>query len=593
MSPLLVWAVLVALPGGADTRGRPPTDARVVTLVSAQHPRRVTLEWRRIANGATVSLGEQPVTLGARTPIPIGSEERVLRVQEPRAAPRSFFVPAGSSAPSFELGPPVPGGEVFGRVPPRRFRPQAIRLAGAAVVEARTDDDGVFQVSGLSPGRYTLSPVYRGGVAGRDTPVVVQAGRTTDVLALDLPETGAVRVDLSASLCGESDLSIHLHDLGRGTGRLTGAMAPGVCGLEAEGLEAGTWRVTVTRGGARNEPRASADFLMAAGETVDVPLEALVRVAGTVSAGGAPASGLRLVFERAASRWSTATDDRGAYEVTLGPPGEYAVSVLTSTELPSRRFARTFGPGDHLEDVELGPCAIEVSVRAEGTTRLDESVELALFEATGRRVSGRFDLREGIAVFTGLDYGAYTVTGTTASGLRSRNHASAELTAASPSARVELVMARGRGELRVVGADGRALAGARASAGQAPLPERAPGVFDLGGVPMGERLVAHAPDHVPVCRVLEEETSSGIAVALPVAEGAFTLRLPGDAPWREALLLGLTGSDCPVAIDDVEPQVRAEDHVVTIVLKLPRGSFDIALGGHLHAANAPGELDIP
>ena len=349
----------------------------------------------------------------------------------------------------------------------------------------------------------------------------------------------------------------------------------------------------VTRGGARNEPRASTDFQVAPGETVDVALEPIVRVAGTVTVGGAPASGLRLVFEREADPLERRDGRPWRVRGGAGPAGEYVVSLLASKDLPSRSFRRRFGPGDHREDVDLGLGTIEVSVRADEAARLDESVELALFETAGRRLSGRFDIQDGDAVFTGLEYGDYTVTGTTASGLRSRNHARAELSAESPSAQVELLMAPGEGVLRVVGGDGVPLAGARASAGQTPLRERGPGVFDLAGVPVGERLVAHAPDHVPACRVLDAESTSNLVVALAVAEGVHTLRLPADAPWREALLVGLAGSDCPVAIDDLEPQVRTEDHLVTIVLELPRGSFGIALGGQVHAANAPGELEIP
>jgi len=50
----------------------------------------VRLEWRRIEGGATVLVREQQVTLSARPPVP-----------------RSFFLPAGTEAPSFELGRPV------------------------------------------------------------------------------------------------------------------------------------------------------------------------------------------------------------------------------------------------------------------------------------------------------------------------------------------------------------------------------------------------------------------------------------------------------------------------------------------------------
>ena len=311
-----------------------------------------------------------------------------------------------------------------------------------------------------------------------------------------------------------------------------------------------------------------------------------------MSAAGAPAAGQRLVFQMAADRWNAMTDARGAYEVRLGAPGEYLVSVLAAQDLPSRSFARAFAPGDQQEDIELGPGTIEVWIRAEPGTRLDGAVDLALFEAQGRRLSGRFEVGEDPAIFKGLDYGQYTVTGTTASGLRSRNEARVDLSADAPSGRVDLFMARGGGLLRVVGADGVPLDGARASAGDAPLPEREPGLFDLAGVPAGERLVAHAPDHVPVCRLMSGDLASPV-LPLPVADGVFTLRLRADAPWRDLLLIGLPGSDCPLAVHDLEPHVETGDYAMSITLQLPRGSFAVALEGQVHTASAPGDLDLP
>jgi hypothetical protein len=588
MTALFVWAALSLLPGGSEA----PHGARALTLVSATPPRPVTVERRRLAHGVTLALTEEPVTLAARTVLAIGEEELVLRVKEPGgASPRTFVIPPGRAPVSLAIGPPVRGGEVFGRLPPRAFRPERLRLTQAArSVDVVPADDGVFAAPGLSPGRYTLVPVYRGGVAGRPLVFVVRDGQTAELLALDVPETGAVRLDLASSLCGEPDLELSLEAPGRPAHRDT--IAPGACALEMEGIEPGAWQAKVTRGGARNEPRATAQFVVAPRERVEVALEPVVRVTGTVTAGGGPAPGQRLLFEQAADRWNAMTDARGAYEVLLGPPGEYVVSVLAAKDLPSRSFTRTFVPGDQQEDIELGPGAIEVWIRAEPGTRLDGSVELALFESQGRRLSGRFDVGPEPAVFNGLDYGQYTVTATTASGLRSRNEARVDLSSDAPSATVDLLMARGGGVLRVVGSDGAPLDDARASAGDSPLPQREPGLFDLAGVPAGERLVAHAPDHVPACRLMAGDTADPV-VPLPVAESSLTLRLRADAPWRDLLVIGLPGSDCPLAVHDLEPQVQTGDYAVSITLELPRGSFAVAIEGQLHTVSAPGDLEIP
>ena len=111
-------------------------------------------------------------------------------------------------------------------------------------------------------------------------------------------------------------------------------------------------------------------------------------------------------------------------------------------------------------------------------------------------------------------------------------------------------------------------------------------------MPAGERVIAQAPGHVAACRVLDG-SSREMTVPLPLPSDVLELSLRPDAPWRDALLVGLPGSDCPVSIDDVEPQVRAEEHGVTVALRLPRGSFSLALGGQAHPVGVPGKVEIP
>jgi hypothetical protein len=200
------------------------------------------------------------------------------------------------------------------------------------------------------------------------------------------------------------------------------------------------------------------------------------------------------------------------------------------------------------------------------------------------------DLPGGRGSFAGLDFGTYTLTASTASGLRSREPGHAELTASAPKASVELFLERGAGTLRVLDAGGAPLAGASATVAGRALPERAPGVFGLDAVPVGERVVAQAPGHVASCRVLE---APDLSVPLLVPSDLLELTVRADAPWQDALLVGLPGSDCPVSIDDVEPRVRTEGHGVTIALRLPRGSFTLALGGEGHVVRVPGRLYVP
>lgn len=571
---------------------------RVVTLSVPDGPRTVTIEWRALEPTGTRLVAAREVTLQGRVPVTVPEGPSVVRVVEAGGAPRSFFVPAGAAPPAFALGPRARGGEVLGRLVAGRYRPTSLRLSGPSkgVISVEGDatvaEEGVFQHGPLPPGRYDIIPVYRGGApVGEFLTVRVEDGRSAEAFPLQLPATGAARIDLDGALCGEGGLKLVLAEVGGSHSSVPLARAPeDSCALEIEGLAPGEWRMAAAAGGARNDPRGEARFAITADQATDVAVRAYARVVGSVTVGGEPAVGLPLRFEHGVRQWHVATDAEGGYEVVLGEPGEYAVAV-GGGDLPSRAFRRAYAAGEQREDVELATGAIAVVVRAEDAPRT-EPVDLGLFAADGRRRAGRVQLPGGRGSFGGLDLGTYTLTASTASGLRSREPAQVELTASSPTASVELVLERGGGTLRVVGAGGSPLAGASATVAGRALAERAPGVFGLDAVPAGERVVAQAPGHVAACRVLGASDREP-AMALLVPSDLLELTLRADAPWQEALLVGLPGSDCPVSIDDVEPQVRTEGHGVTIALRLPRGSFTLALGGEAHPVAAPGKVEIP
>ena len=590
MTRLALRSTLVAQVVGAATIAAGAE--RVVTLSVADGPRPVTIEWRALAPTGTRLVAVREVTLQGRVPVTVPDGRSVLRVVEAGSAPRSFVVLADAVDVAFVLGPRARGGEILGRLVTRRYRPVSLRLSGPSKRELLVDEDGFFQQGPLPPGAYDVTPVYRGGIAAEELySVSVADGRTAELLPLELPATGAARIDLGDALCAEAGVSLVLTNVRTYTSRPLPWSPQGVCAREVEGLAPGEWRMSATTGGDRNEPCGEAAFAIAADEATDVAVRAFARVAGAVTVGGEPAVGLQLRFEHGVRQWHVATDALGRYEVVLGEPGEYAVAV-GGGDLPARTFQRSYASGEQREDVELAAGAIAVVVRAEPGAAKDETVDLGLLAQDGRRRAGRVQLPGGSGAFAGLDLGAYTVTASTASGLRSRDPARVELTASAPSAEVELVLERGGGVLRVVGADGSALAGASATVAGRALPERAPGVFALDGVPAGERLTAQAPGHAAACRVLDGSVRE-MAVPLLLPSDVLELSLRPDAPWRDSLLIGLPGSDCPVAIDDVEPQVRVEEHGVTISLRLPRGSFSLALGGQAHPVSVPGKVEIP
>ena len=469
-------STLVALVFGAATVGAGAE--RVVTLAVADGPRPVTIEWRALEPAGTRLVAAREVTLQGRVPVTVPDGTSLVRVVEAGGAPRSFFVPAEAVDAAFELGPRARGGEILGRLPPFRYRPTSLQLSGPTKGELLIGEDGVFQRAALAAGAYDLTPVYRGRGAGQPSyRVSVVDGKTTELLPLDLPATGAARLDVGNALCAEAGLRLLLAPTRSPASAIGIARAPD-CALVVEGLEPGEWRISATAGGERNDPRGEAVFTIAADEATDVAVRAYARVVGSVTVGGEPADGLQLRFEHGVRRWHVATDPEGSYEVVLGEPGEYAVAV-GGGDVPSRTFRRAYGAGEQREDVELATGAIAVVVRVRGVTATDEPVDLGLFATDGRRRAGRVQLPGGRGAFAGLDFGTYTVTASTASGLRSREPAHAELTASSPTASVELVLERGGGTLRVVGESGAPLADASATVAGRALPPRAPGVFGL------------------------------------------------------------------------------------------------------------------
>jgi hypothetical protein len=548
-----------------------------------------SVEWRALRAGATSLLARRALAVSGPTAVFVAAQDRVLRVTAAGSSPVSFLLPAGAEAARIDVPAPQRGGEVWGVLPPHRYRPETVSLQGGGHHRAlRPGPGGAFQASGLAPGSYTLVPAYRGGHAGRALAVVVRAGETAEVWRAAASEPGAVRVSLAAPLCGEGPLDLELAPEGGGGPSSRRPLPGSACDLEVEGLEEGTWRVAVLEGGGRNEERARAAVAVAAGASAAVMLEPVVRVSGRVTFGGRPAPRLRVAFTRGPRQWNVETDADGAYAAVLGEPGEYGVSLQASAELPSRAMVRALRAGDQHQDFELGEGALLVRVRgAEGD--LAGGVELALLASNGPRLTGwlRPEQQEE-ARFVGLDFGEYAVTGSTPTGLTTRAPAQVVLSAGAPEAEVVLVLGRHQGRLALIDPQGRPIAGARVQAGRAPLAETSPGVFVLDAVAVGERLTVNAPGHTPLCRVLQSGDLPELRLTPPPLGGTLTLRFAGDVPWQEAAILGLPGSDCPVALHEVEAQVTLEPQGATLVLQLPRGTFAVAVGSRAEQVAVPG-----
>ncbi len=111
----------------------------------------------------------------------------------------------------------------------------------------------------------------------------------------------------------------------------------------------------------------------------------------------------------------------------------------------------------------------------------------------------------------------------------------------------------------------------------------------MDDVPVGERLRVRAAGHAPLCHVLEPRDLPELQVALSSAPHALRLHVAARVPWESGRLLGLPGSDCPVDMAEIGTVTSLGDNRTTVLLRLPRGQYQLAIGPTLYPLLAPGQ----
>lgn len=571
---------------------------RSLTLRADWPAASTSVEWRRLAGAGTTLIARERARVGGLTTLAVPPQARVLRLLSEGQAPVSLWIPEGTAPLELAVPRPAPGGEVFGLLPDHAFPPVALELRakGGRLTTLRPDRHRVFQESGLAPGSYTLTPRYRGGLFAKAQPVLIVAGQTWERVPLVLSEPGAVSLVATPELCDRAQLPARL-SLRRMNA--VGAMEPLAiaddvlveppCDRELEGLEEGTYEAVLARAGERPETLSASRFGVRPGERTPVTLTAPeVRVTGRVTIGpDHPGAGLALLFTRDGHHWRTHADDSGEYEVTLGPAGDYSVSVRTPSDVPAANVVREFRAGEQRADFELGGGSLHVRIVRRDGAALDEAVDLELFARDGRRTSGSWQPgHDDVARLLGLEPGEYGVTARTPSGLASEEGVRAVITPEEPVAEVEVVLTRQDGTLRVVNEEGLPVAGAEV-VGREVLPDRG-GVVPLRGIPVGEWLRVRADGYFPVCRILQAQDLPEMRVTLPRAAETLVIHVDVQLPWESGLFQDLPGSNCPLTLNELPFSARATDDRVTVVLTVPRGRYRLLLGQIGHSVTVPG-----
>jgi hypothetical protein len=189
----------------------------------------------------------------------------------------------------------------------------------------------------------------------------------------------------------------------------------------------------------------------------------------------------------------------------------------------------------------------------------------------------------------GLPFDEYFVTARAAFGLTSVGTARVELTPEQPAAEVEVVLGHHQGRLRVIDERGLPLGDSRVVAGVGSLSAITPGVFPLEGVPAGEWLKVSAAGYAPLCRVLDPKDLPEVRVVLPWASDTLRLHFAAQLPWESGRFLGLPGSDCPVEMADLGTVTSLGDNRTTVLLRVPRGQYQFAMGSVRYPLVVPGQ----
>ncbi|HEX6739659.1 MAG TPA: carboxypeptidase-like regulatory domain-containing protein, partial [Vicinamibacteria bacterium] len=294
-----------------------------------------------------------------------------------------------------------------------------------------------------------------------------------------------------------------------------------------------------------------------------------------------------LVFENDGQTWQASSDEEGQYQAALGPAGEYRITVAARGDSAEASFHRRFHAGEQAADFALDVGAIVVRVVREDAAPLQEDVHLALISKGARRSGAWRPDPQREKRFSGLPAGEYWVTARTASGLVALSPGRALLTAEQPQAEVELALGRHDGVLEVVDESGGPLPAAQVEARETLLAPAGPGTFSLREVPMGDWLKVRAPGYLPACRIVQPGDLPAMRVPLRRAAEAVTLSLAPELGW-DAGLWQMPGSDCPVAMSELEYEARPERSGTTVVVRLPRGRYQLAVGALTQAVEAPG-----
>jgi hypothetical protein len=317
-------------------------------------------------------------------------------------------------------------------------------------------------------------------------------------------------------------------------------------------------------------------FEVVAGRTAEVAiLPPTVTVSGRILFNGQPMPRARVQFARSPGRDGVASfsvarsDDSGRYSLVLDRPGEFRYEAFRvgAIALPQELGPVTLEAGANVLDVLATGTEIRVTVHGwDGSTPTtiafaptgSDQTRLAAFLAGRNPPSLDLTLRAGDSPKTSelnLKDGTYRVLAYQSAGrLVSSAAAVVTIDPTHPMAEVALDLVRNDGTLTIRDGTGQLVSGVIVSpssglAALPRLPETAPGVYALAGVPSGADLWIRPPaGFAPSCRVATIEARQEAAVTRGRSTDAVFERHGLAGPVPLGLVSGVNGANCPVPL---------------------------------------------
>lgn len=224
------------------------------------------------------------------------------------------------------------------------------------------------------------------------------------------------------------------------------------------------------------------------------------RISGIVTFNGAPLArrALEILQVKTDDTWTTTTDDRGRYSVSVPADGVYVVRVVSPYDFGQLEAEGEVRAGETTIDLDLAGAIVSLTFLLDGTVP-DDAVQFVLDGP--RRVSGiTRDFSQPTELFA-VPFGTYVVRASMDPDFVT-DAVTLVLDPTAGTRALTLDLRTQTATLRVTGEDGRPVSGVRARAGLTLLRAKPDGSFDVRRVSPGATVVVRAPGRVPACVML-------------------------------------------------------------------------------------------